>query len=105
MKPTLVTIVKIDPNKPNIYDLRVRLCANGALQELSLETLYSPVYLANSLHITIVLAAAFNLSLLLIDVVNTYQNTILMLEQMSYIYSLPFYIEWFHRRFPKVLLP
>ena len=37
------------------------------------------------------LAAALNLSLILIDIVNAYQNTLLESKDMTYVYALPFY--------------
>ena len=49
--------------------------------------------LANSLRITIYLAAVFGLFLSLIDAVNAYQKTMLNEEQMHYIYPPPFYVE------------
>ena len=65
------------PSKPEIYNLRIRLCANGADQTVDLEESCSPACLADSLRITIALAAAFGLCLSLTDVVNAYQNTML----------------------------
>ena len=105
LRPVLVSTVKTSPSAPDICDLRIRLCANGADQTADLEESYSPVCLADSLRITIALAAAFGLSLSLIDVVNAYQNTMLNEEQMCYIYPPPFYVEWFRSRHPTIILP
>ena len=69
------------------------MCANRASQDAKLEGLYLPVCLMDSLRITVTLAVAFSLNLSLIDIVNTYQNTILTKDQMSYIYPPPFYVE------------
>ena len=68
----LALTVKIDPAELDIYDLYVRICANRMSQEADLEDSYSPVYLVNSLCITVALAVVFGLSLLLMDIVNIY---------------------------------
>ena len=63
-----------------MYDLRIRMCPNGMKQDSTLEDLYSPICLINSLRITMALAAAFHLILSLFDVINAYQNIILSLD-------------------------
>ena len=95
LKPVLASAIKMDLAEPDIYDLRVCIYTNGASQDTTLKESYSLVYLAHSLCITIAITAAFGLSLSLIDMVNAYQNTILMPDQMLYIYPPQFYIEWF----------
>ena len=85
--------MKADPTEPDMYDLRVELCVNGASQDSTLEDSYSPVCSINSLYITVTLATAFGLTFLLLDVVNAFQNTILSANQMSYMYPPPFYVK------------
>ena len=74
-------------------DLQIYICANRTNQDANLEEFHSPVYLTNSLGITVALTAVFGLTPLLIDITNAYQNTLLVLAQMFYIYPPPFYIE------------
>ena len=105
LRPFLVTTVKTTPSEPDIYDLRVQLCTNGSNQIVELEESCSPVCLADSLRITISLAAAFGLCLLLMHIVNACQKTTLSENQMSYIYPPPFYVELFRRRHPTIMLP
>ena len=101
----LVSTVNNKSSESDIYDLCVRLCANGDDQIDDLEDSHSPVCLADSLRITVVLVAAFWSSLSSLDVVNSHQNTILTEEQISHIYPPPFYVEWFRSRHPAIKLP
>ena len=81
-----MSTVKTTQFEPDIYDLRVRLCAIIAYQATDLEQSHSPVCLCGSLRITIALVAAFRLFLSLVDAVNSYQSNVLNEEQMSYIF-------------------
>ena len=105
LRPVLVSAVKTNPSEPDIWDLRIRLCANGATQSVDLEHSYSPVCVADSLRIAITITTAFNLSLSSLCVVNAYQNVILTEEQMACIHPPPFCIEWFRSRHQSIYLP
>ena len=93
-------MVKTNSAKPDIYNLKVRMCTNSSLQDAKLEDSHSSVYLVDSLCITVALKAAFSLSLSLTDIVNAYQNTILPLDKMPHEQTPPFYVEWFRSNFP-----
>ena len=98
-------MVKTKLSKKDMCDLQICMCTNSTNQDANLEEFYSPVCFADSLHIKVTLTTAFSLTLLLIDIINTYQSTLLVPDQMSYIHLLPFYIEWFKSRYPSISLP
>ena len=39
------------------------------------------------------------------DIANACQNTILTTDKIAHVCPLPFYVEWFRSRFPRVLVP
>ena len=77
LRRVLVLAAKPKASGHDVSDLRIMLCANGETQSADVEDSYSPVCLAFCLRINILIAASFNSSLSLLDVVNAYQNTIL----------------------------
>ena len=81
--PFIISAVKTNPSETYVYDLLIILCANVVTQSATLEDSYSPRYISDILRITIAIAAAFNLSLSLLDVVNAYQNAILYEEKIA----------------------
>ena len=64
--------MKTKVSAPDMHKLQIRICANSINQDTNLKKFYSPVYLADSLQITVALTIAFGLMLSLIDIVNTY---------------------------------
>ena len=90
LSPVLVSTVKKNPSDPDVYDLRIRLCDNGSTQSADLKYSCSAVCLADSLRISVSLAASFYLFLSFLDAINYYQNIMLTKEKITYIHPPPF---------------
>ena len=95
---------KKKPSEPDTHDLIVRLCANGSNQIKEIKKSQSLAYLAESLCITMHLAADFHLFLSLMDAVDSCENDILREDQITYTYP-PFCIEWTRSRNPIMSAP
>ena len=65
---------------------------------------FSPTVSSPAIKIVIAFAAAYNLILAILDVVNCFQNTMIPIEKCLYITLSPYYLEWFTETWPEVQL-
>ena len=78
--PTVISL-KVKNKGVDLYQLVARMCANGTHQQqgIDYELSYSPTSGAVPIRITLCIAASFNLTIGIIDVVNCFQSTMLYL--------------------------
>lgn len=84
------------------YKFVTRMCCNGSRMEkgIDFDHSWSPTIGAGPFRLTIHSAAAWSLTLAIMDVENCFQNTLLVEKEKVVVTIPPYYMEWFAREFP-----
>lgn len=98
-----VMSTKVKKKGENLYQFIARMCADGSGQEkgIDFEFSFSATTSAPAVRITLTYAAAFGLTLAIIDVVNAFQSTMLKHADRLTIAMPPFYKQWFEKKYPR----
>lgn len=105
-QPIMTPKVKTDYRRPNYYNLKMRMYQNGSVDaEDKFINKFSPTVLGDSLWFTVGVSAYYNLILLMIDVVNCFQNTMRGPTDPVYMSLPPYCRQWFENRHPNIKLP
>jgi hypothetical protein len=103
-----VTFKVKDTDLLNTYELYGRTCANGSPMKENVDYTdsYSPVGSIDSIRLILAIAASKRLHLNVLDISNAFQTSIIFdPSECTYITLPPFYLEWFHEKWPDYKLP